>query len=67
MPLSIVKRLSLGDLIPTTMSLQMEDRSMAQLEGIMENVLVKVGKFIFPNGLCGNRYGRRQTSAIISW
>ena len=29
------------------MSLQMEDRSMAQPEGILEEVLVKVGKFIF--------------------
>ena len=30
------------------MTLQMVDRSMAQLEGILENVLIKVGKFIFP-------------------
>ena len=29
------------------MSLQMADRSMAQPEGILEDVLVKVGKFIF--------------------
>ena len=47
MPLSIVRRLSLGELAPTTMSLQMADRSMAQLEGILEDVFVKVGKFIF--------------------
>ena len=26
----------------------MADRSIAQLEGILEDVLVKVGKFIFP-------------------
>ena len=43
MPLSVVKRLSLGELTPTTMS----DRSMAQPEGILEDVLVKVAKFIF--------------------
>ena len=48
MPLSSVKRLSLGELTPTTLSLQMADRSMTQLEGILEDVLVKVGKFIFP-------------------
>ena len=48
MPLSIIRRLSLRELTPTTMSLQMEDRSMAQLEGILEDMLVKVGKFIFP-------------------
>ena len=47
MPLSVVKRLSLGELIPTTMSLQIADKSMAQPEGILEDVLVKVRKFIF--------------------
>ena len=48
MPLLVVKRLSLGELTPTTMSLQMADISMAQPEGILEDVQVKVGKFIFP-------------------
>ena len=48
MPLSMVKRLSLGELTPITMSLQMVDKSMAQPKGILEDVLVKVGKFIFP-------------------
>ena len=48
MPLSVVQRLSLGELTPTTITLQMVDRSMAQPEGILEDVLVKVGKFIFP-------------------
>ena len=47
MPLSVVQRLSLGELTPTTITLQMADRSMAQPEGILEDVLVKVGKFIF--------------------
>ena len=48
MPLSVVQRLSLGELTPTTIILQMVDRAMAQLEGVLEDVLVKVGKFIFP-------------------
>ena len=48
MPLSMVKRLSLGELSPTTMTLQMENRSMTKTEGILEDVLIKVGKFIFP-------------------
>ena len=48
MPLSVVKRHSLGELTPTAITLQMADRSMAQPEGILEDVLVKVGKFIFP-------------------
>ena len=48
MPLSVVQRLSLGELIPTAITLQMDDRSMARLEGVLEDVLIKVGKFIFP-------------------
>ena len=48
MPLSIVKRLSLGELSPTAMTLQIANRTMAQLEGILEDVLIMVGKFIFP-------------------
>ena len=48
MPLSVVQRLSLGKLAPTTIILQMVDRSMAHPKGVLEDVLVKVGKFIFP-------------------
>ena len=48
MPLSVVKRLSLGELTPTAMTLQMADITLAQPEGILEDVLIKVGKFIFP-------------------
>ena len=47
MPLSVVKRLSLGELTPTTMTLQLVDKFMAQREGILEDVLIKVGNFIF--------------------
>ena len=47
MPLSVVQRLSLGELTPTSIILQMANRSMAQPEGVLEDVLVKVGKFIF--------------------
>ena len=38
----------MGELTPTTITLQMADRSMAQPKGVLEDVLVKVGKFIFP-------------------
>ena len=48
MPLSVVKRLSLGELIPTAMTLQMADKTLAHPEGILEDVVIKVGKFIFP-------------------
>ena len=47
MPLSMAKRLSLGELTPTAMTLQMVDWTMAQLEGVLEDKLIKVGKFIF--------------------
>ena len=47
MALSVVQRLSLGELTLTGITLQMADRSMAQPEGVLEDVLVKVGKFIF--------------------
>ena len=45
-PLSVVKRLSLGELTPTTMTLHMENRFRAQPKGILEYALIKVGKFI---------------------
>ena len=46
-PLSVAKRLSLGELTPTAMTLQMENRTLALPEGILEHVLIKVGKFVF--------------------
>ena len=48
MPLLVVQRLSLGELTPIAITLQIADRSMAQPEGILEDVLVKVGEFVFP-------------------
>ena len=47
MPLSLVKKLNLGQLAPTTLSLQMADHSRTYLKDIIEDVLVKVDKFIF--------------------
>ena len=48
MPLSIFRKLKLEEARPTTVSLQMADRSLAHPRGIIEDVLVKVDKFIFP-------------------
>ena len=48
MPLFVAKQLSLGELIPTTITLQMADRSMVKPEGVLEDVLVIVGNFVFP-------------------
>ena len=38
----------MGELTPTTVTLQMADRTMAKPEGVIQDVLVKVGKFFFP-------------------
>ena len=46
MPLSIFKRLGLGEARPTTVTLQLADRSLKHPRGIIEDVLVKVDKFI---------------------
>ncbi|XP_015389858.1 uncharacterized protein LOC107178784 [Citrus sinensis] len=48
MPLSVFKQLGVGDCRPTTVTLQLADRSHAYPEGKIEDVLVKVDKFIFP-------------------
>ena len=47
MPLSVVKRLNLGELTPTAITLQMADITLAHPEGILEDVLIKLGKLIF--------------------
>ncbi|XP_058003698.1 uncharacterized protein LOC131180102 [Hevea brasiliensis] len=48
MPLSICEKLKVGDLKPTTISLQLADRSIKYPVGILENVPLKVGKFFIP-------------------
>ncbi|KAK4606606.1 hypothetical protein RGQ29_000727 [Quercus rubra] len=48
MPLSIFRKLGLGEVKPTTLSLQLVDRSIKYPKGVIEDVLVKVDKFIFP-------------------
>ena len=48
MPLSVAKRLSSGELAPTAMTLKMVDKTLAHPKGILEDVVIKVGKFIFP-------------------
>ncbi|KAL5548145.1 hypothetical protein UlMin_003376 [Ulmus minor] len=42
------KKLGLGEVKPTTVTLQLADRSIKHPRGIIEDVLVKVDKFIFP-------------------
>ena len=48
MPLSIYKKLGLGNPNPTMMQLLMTDRTVKRPIGILHDVLVKVESFIFP-------------------
>lgn len=48
MSFSIFQKLGLGEAKPTRVSLQLADRSVKHPRGIIEDILVKVDKFIFP-------------------
>jgi hypothetical protein len=48
LPYSIYLQLGLGELKPTSMTLQLADRSVKIPQGIVEDVLIKVDKFYFP-------------------
>ncbi|GJU46589.1 reverse transcriptase domain-containing protein [Tanacetum coccineum] len=48
MPLSIWKKLSLPELTPTRMTLELADRSITRPKGLAEDIFVKVGNFHFP-------------------
>jgi len=48
MPLSIFKRLGIGEVKPTMITLQLANRLVTYPYGVVEDVLVKVDKFIFP-------------------
>ncbi|XP_061351615.1 uncharacterized protein LOC133296608 [Gastrolobium bilobum] len=48
MPLSMCRALRIKELKPTTISLQLADRSIRRPDGVIENVLAKIDKFIFP-------------------
>ncbi|GJW86177.1 reverse transcriptase domain-containing protein, partial [Tanacetum coccineum] len=43
-----VEKLMLSELTPTRMTLELANRSVANLVGIVEDVFVQVGKFVFP-------------------
>ncbi|XP_016747390.1 uncharacterized protein [Gossypium hirsutum] len=47
MPLSNFKNLGIGHVKPTAVTLQLADRSLAQPEGQIKDVLVRMDKFIF--------------------
>ena len=51
MPLSVLHRVGLKEPTPINICLQLADRSITHPRGIIEDVLVKVDKFIFPINL----------------
>ncbi|GJV55722.1 hypothetical protein Tco_1456727 [Tanacetum coccineum] len=48
MPFSTHTNLGLGDLAHTRLTIELADRTIKHPRGIAENVLVRIGKFIFP-------------------
>ncbi|XP_061355399.1 uncharacterized protein LOC133299920 [Gastrolobium bilobum] len=48
MPMKVFRKLKVGEPNPTIVNLQLADRSIVYPEGKIENVLVKVDKFILP-------------------
>ncbi|XP_071695570.1 uncharacterized protein [Rutidosis leptorrhynchoides] len=46
MPYSLFKRLELGDLLPTKVMIQLVDHTIRYPKGIVENILVKVDRFL---------------------
>ncbi|GJW02015.1 putative reverse transcriptase domain-containing protein, partial [Tanacetum coccineum] len=48
MPFSTYTNLGLGNLSHTRLTIELADRTIKQPRGIAENVLVRIGKFIFP-------------------
>ena len=48
MPLSIYRKLGLGEAKPINIRLQLADGTVKEPKGIVEDVLVRAGKFIFP-------------------
>lgn len=48
MPMSILRKLRIGEVRLTMFTFELVDRSLAHLEGKIEDILVRVEKFIFP-------------------
>ena len=48
LPYSVYKQLGLGELKPTSIILQLADRSVIVPKGVIEDILVQVDKFYFP-------------------
>ncbi|XP_016195726.1 uncharacterized protein LOC107636748 [Arachis ipaensis] len=65
MPLSMMRRLSIEEVKPTQMSLELVDRSLVIPEGVIENLLVRVEKFIFPADFIILDLGEEENDSLI--
>ncbi|RYR08702.1 hypothetical protein Ahy_B05g076517 [Arachis hypogaea] len=48
MPLTLVKRLQINEILPTDVVIRLVDKTQKQAKGVVENVLLKVGKYFLP-------------------
>ncbi|XP_016178390.1 uncharacterized protein LOC107620781 [Arachis ipaensis] len=65
MPMSMMRRLCIEEVKPTEMSLELVDRSLVIPKGVIENLLVRVGKFIFPADFVILDLGEEGNDSII--
>nr|GFA78828.1 hypothetical protein [Tanacetum cinerariifolium] len=66
-PLSIWKKLSLPELTPTRITLELADRSITRPKGVVEDVFVKVGKFHFPTDFVVVDFEANLRVPLIIW
>ena len=59
MPFSFYQKLEIQKMKATKMKIHMANRSVTQPRGIVEDILVKIGKFVFYNRLCSFGYEGR--------
>ena len=52
---------------PTRMILQLVDISIKYLYGVVEDIIIKVDKFIFSYGFCCDGHRRRQRGSFDTW
>ncbi|XP_057249286.1 uncharacterized protein LOC104908630 [Beta vulgaris subsp. vulgaris] len=65
MPLSICKKLNMGELKPTRISLQLADRTVKFPLGILEDVPLRVGKFLIPSDFVVMEMKKMQTFPLF--
>ncbi|XP_074278462.1 uncharacterized protein LOC141602052 [Silene latifolia] len=61
-PYAIYEKLKLGPLKDTSVVIQLVDRSSVYPKGVVENVMVGVGKLVFPADLC---FGHENEAGVI--